>query len=914
MEKYSLAGMWQVRLQDGSRWEAQLPGTLDENRIGYPDTGKNEWHPEAKIGKDDETEGQSTVIATRFTRKYTYEGEAAFTRRADWEPQPGKRAFFMAERARSLQLFVEGTKAPCTQPGTLSTPWSFEVTGLLKKGSELTVLSDNSYPGLPHDDIVYSSAATDETQTNWNGLLGELCLYDTENIFLSEVTVLPEDGGLTVRVVIDAGNGQAAVCSPVEQLVSDRKMRLTLESDALAKTWSEEINVEPCGRTEKIIRGLGTAEHVCRWDLEEGNLYELKATLEADFCTQKTVLFGIRSFGDNGNGRLALNGRTIFLRSEANCGEFPETGHPPMTVPEWTDVLERYRSYGVNCVRFHSHCPPEAAFTAADRIGMLIQPELSCWNPENAFETEESFRYYKTELEQIIRQLGNHPSFVMLTFGNELQTKETGWARMKEMLKMAHQLDATRLYANSSNYFYGQKGCDPESDFYTSSDFCGEMIRGASAGMAGHINRQYPNARTDYSQTMKKLRETYQKPVFSFEVGQFEVLPDFSELEKFHGISLPANLERVRKRAEQTGILNQWDKYVEASGALSQLCYREEIEAVMRTEELSGISLLGLQDFPGQGTALVGMMDSHLEPKPYAFAAPEAFRAFFTDQLPLVLLERYTYEAGETLRAQVKIANYGKSELKGETRWTLTDDSGLCIKSGLLPFVCCRAGGLTTVGELETSLDISDKAACLTLSAELGEAKNSWKIWVYPAQNPVCPESVYETRHFDEKVKSVLDAGGCVYLAPDSTVDQLPASVQAQFSTDFWSVGTFPQQSGCMGQLIDAKHPLFSNFPTKSHTDWQWWAMANQRAFILPGPAEAIVTEMDSYAFMRPMAQLLEGRCGSGKILISSMGLHQLQQYPEARALLGAVYRYMASEDFSPEQVLEEEFVNALVR
>ena len=88
--------------------------------------------------------------------------------------------------------------------------------------------------------------------------------------------------------------------------------------------------------------------------------------------------------------------------------------------------------------------------------------------------------------------------------------------------------------------------------------------------------------------------------------------------------------------------------------------------------------------------------------------------------------------------------------------------------------------------------------------------------------------------------------------------------------------------------------------------------MANQRAMILPSKIKAIVTEMDSYAFLRPMAKLFEGKCGNGKILVSSLGLHQLTQYPEARTLLQAVYRYVSSDAFAPDQTLSRDWLNQL--
>ena len=926
-----LSGLWQADIGDGKVYSMQLPGTLDENRIGHKDLGQNQWHPDAALGNAEEGFDENAPIATRFTRKYTFEGEARLTRRISFTPEKGKRVFLEAERARCLRLLVDGKEVPHFTEGTLSTPHVFEVTGLLTGDNEITLLSDNSYPGLPHDAIVYSSAATDETQTNWNGVLGYLRLRVEEPVFLSSLRIYPDREGNTLTV-------QAEVSS-------DRRWSGTLwvESDALKKEkfgeheyagYKEKISVQP-GRTRFVLEKLPLADCIFRWDMEEGNLYELTAYLSSEEKSEvelisRTEAFGVRTFGDNGRGRLALNGRVIFLRSEANCCEFPETGHPPMTVEEWMDVLARYRSYGINCMRFHSHCPPEAAFIAADRMGMLMQPELSHWDPVHAFEAPESYAYYLTELKQVILALANHPSFVMLTFGNELAAGPAGHSRMDSMLALARKLDPTRLYADSSNAHYGDKGVDPESDFFASQKYYDHDLRGTHAGggedgaLQGYINNRYPDAAQNYDESMAEIRKVYARPVFSFEVGQFEVLPDFQELEAFQGISDPANLRLVQERVKKAGIsAEEWKKQVEATGEISRLAYREEIEAAMRTKELSGISLLGLQDFPGQGTALVGMMNSHLEPKPYPFAEPAKFQAFFRDQLPLALLPRYTWENTEELTVPVKIANYGKTALSGRVQCTLwadakdsgTEETGELIAGAETEEGSFPPGALTEAGCVKLSLESVKKPSRLTLKVSVDGAVNYYPVWVYPPVSPenlVCPENVYETQRFDEKARSVLAAGGCVYLTPPSTKEALPKSIRAQFTTDFWSVGTFAQQAGGMGQLIDSAHPLFEDFPTDSHTDWQWWPMASQRAVILPKRIQAIITEMDSYAYLRPMAQLFECRCGGGRLLFSSMGLQDLQQYPEARALLSSIYRYLAGGEFAPEQELDVELIASL--
>lgn len=923
-----LNGKWHVVLEDGTTGQMDLPGTLDENGIGHRDVGANQWHPDAVLGNAAGEIDKDAPIATRFTRRHTYEGEARISRKITVPDYGTDRLFVLAERARALRLLVDGEACSVFRQGTLSTPYIFELTGAAPGEHEFTFLSDNSYPGMPKAAIYYSSAATDETQTNWNGILGECSMYTRPQNFIDSLRVYPravkkeeknKAGGYVLDVCVELAPG-------AKKVYKDAK--IILQSEALAageledtQTLTEIISYSGEGlaeagtdkeenpKTMEIwFRDLPLRENVKLWDEDEGNLYEMAVTLDNGMSAEDKggstaecrTRFGIRSFGDNGSGRLALNGRAIFLRGEANCAEYPETGHPPMTIPEWKEMLLKYRSYGINFVRFHSHCEPEAAFAAADELGMLLQPELSHWDPKDAFGTEESYRYYRAELVDLLKTYANHPSFVMLTLGNELQAQDEGRERMRELVRTAKRMDPTRLYANGSNAFYGEEGCDPESDFYTSQSCKDVVICGTFSGMRGYLNENYPSADRTYDEAMAEIRKEYQKPVFSFEVGQFEVLPDFEELESFHGISDPVNLKLIKKRVEERGLLPTWEKYVEATGELSRLAYREEIEAAMRTRELSGISLLGLQDFPGQGTALVGMMNSHLEPKPYDFARPERFREFFQECRILVKLPHYTYEAGERLIAEVEAANFGKRNIEGVFCWTLAgkksvSENGNCepaeIKSKNTviatgedtEITICRPGSYTEVGSLDIPLDFVEKNTALTLKVRIGDSISAYPIWVYRKTTPVCPENVYETRAFDVKTREILQNGGRVYLSPDADKESLPNSIKTQFTTDF-------------------------------HTDWQWWIMATKRAVILPHPMKTIITEMDSYAFLRPMAQMIEFRCLKGKVLLSTMELHKSQQYPEVRALQASIYTYLSGENFEPAEEITEEELSMLVR
>ena len=881
MSIIDLSGPWKCEIP-GQHGTVILPGTLDESGFGVPDDPRRQWKAEEVRRLGIWREGDP--IVTRLTRKKVFEGLARFSRKLSWNPPAGCRIFLECERTRQLRLIINGHEVQPVCPACLSAPCVFEITGLATGQDEIVLLSDNSYPGWPRDAIVYASAASDETQTNWNGVLGYIRLRTEGMNFISGIRVYPREGEAEVRITLSLSKsleGILRISSPALQ--GDQALRIS----------------EPAG-TREIRCSAALSGNIRRWDLEEGNLYPL--TVSMDGLESRTVSFGVRDFSA-AEGHLVLNGRRIFLRGETNCAVFPETGYIPTDVEVWKTILEKYRSYGVNCVRFHSHCPPEAAFAAADRVGMLMQPELSHWDPEHAFASPESRGYYSAEAMQILRHLANHPSFVMLTLGNELHYDEASRDYVACLLDKLREEDATRLYADGSNPFYGSRGPNPACDFYTSSDDRGRMLRATSAEFQGWLNRESANAVRDYSAEMAVLRQDSGLPVFSFEVGQYEVLPDFREIQDYRGITLPGNLMQAEKKMHAAGLESAWRDMVNATGENALQCYRAEAEAALRTEAFSGISLLSLQDFPGQGTALVGMMNAHLEPKPYDFAKPERFAAFFRDVLPLALLSRYVYTAGEEVRFGVRIANYGKSSLQDSLSWSL-EQEGSVLLSGRGKASQVPAGTLSAEEEVFFRLSGPAPAARLNLVLRFGGSCNEYPLWMYPDEDPACPADVLECRVLNAEARKTLVSGGKVYLAPDSTADALPHSVQAQFSPDFWSVCTFPSQSGCMGQLIDKDHPLFRHFPTDSFSSWQWQPMACQRALLLPRRMKAIIAEMDSCTLLRPMAQLFECRCGGGRLMVSSLGLHQLDRAPNVRALQKAIYDYLGSDLFCPEEEL----------
>ena len=864
-----LDGKWNGQADGLGSFEVSLPGTLDTNGIGSPDEER---------------------LATRLTRLHRYEGKVRYSRQIRMPSLAGQgRLFLRIERTRELTLEIDGAVQTAFDKGTLSTPWLFEVTGYAGRNVKIVLTVDNAYTEYPRESVIGASAVTDETQTNWNGVIGDFSVYETDDLILKDLRILPTETGLEISMEAD---GQF----PEEDGKED--LYISLESGAL----EEEIILPLKELTDgnKIqIRDIPLSPLCRMWDEGEGNLYALCVKIRKGkgdnpvILAERTEMFGVRTFSVDDGLRLTLNGRRFFLRGEANCAVFPEKGHPPMTEAEWEEILSRYASYGVNCMRFHSWCPPEAAFRAADRMGMMMQPELSQWNFKDAFGNKRAREYYRTELFAILRHLADHPSFVMLTFGNELQYTEEGYQFAEQLLDKARRYDRTRLYANSSNYHYGEEGTDPGSDFYTAMAYYKDMLRATSSPMIGHLNHEYPSSSHTYDQAVEKvLRDG--KPLFGFEVGQYEVLPEFSEIPEFRGVTRAVNLEIVRENVRKKGLLPDWERYVEATGELSYLCYREEIEAALRTEGMSGLSLLGLQDFPGQGTALVGMLNSHLEPKPYAFAQPERFRTFFAPVVPLLYLEKYTYVSGEKLTAKVRIAHYGKEILHCEIGWKFLYN-GHMIQEGIFPEASYESGGLWDAGEIELDLPETGEAKRCELRICAGEYRNSYPVWIYSGKEPEYPEGVIVSQKLTRSVLDLVESGATVFLEPESTPDNLPGSVKGQFTTDFWSVGTFPEQDGAMGMLIDPEHPALFGFPTEFYCNYQWWPMASGRPMILPDHIRPIVTVPDSYSSLRHMGLLFEAGLGKGRIMVSSMGLMEKQQYPECRELLSCLFKYLGT-------------------
>ena len=386
-----------------------------------------------------------------------------------------------------------------------------------------------------------------------------------------------------------------------------------------------------------------------------------------------TVDFGMRKFSTQGT-QFTINGTKTFLRGKHDACVFPLTGYPPMDVEGWQKVFRIAKSYNINFYRFHSWTPPLAAFEAADIEGIYLQPELPFWGAFSKNRNSDLNAFLLKEGDHILDTYGNHASFVMFALGNELSGD---FDVMKEFLNHFRSVDSRHLMAYGSNNYLGFRGQVEGEDYYAACRVGADTdttysthIRGsfsfADANDGGYINGRYPSTNLNYSGAISKCNV----PAVGTEVGQYQIYPNYDEIKKYTGVMKPWNFEIFRERLKENNLSDQAKDFFRASGALSAICYKADIEMAMRTPGFGGFHLLDLQDFPGQGTALVGLLDAFMDSK--GIITPEEFSHFCNRVVPLVIMEKYCWTNNEQFRGKIQVANYSENSLKAQTvKWEL---------------------------------------------------------------------------------------------------------------------------------------------------------------------------------------------------------------------------------------------------
>ena len=820
-QSLSLAGEWKVTLGDAKEVKrAMLPGTIDTNHLGFAPS--------------------DTTETTHLTRLYAYKGKATYSRTIEIPRQWKKGAVeLFLERTKPTWVYLDGKLVDSCN--YISTPQRYILPRLKSGKHQLDIVVDNSR-GVPEQVYGSSHAYTEDTQTNWNGIIGEI--------------------------------------------------KLGVRSGELG-----------------VLRGRA----VSPMDMEK---YQGRLTPNSRLQTPNFEIRGAHFYAD---------GHPVFLRGKHDAAVWPLTGHVDMTVEGWMKYLGTCKAYGINHVRFHSWCPPEAAFVAADKLGIYLQPELPFWG---SFDDKDEvlMKFLHQEGENILREYGHHPSFRMMALGNELWGS---FDKMKEFVDDFRKIAPDKYYTFGSNYYLGYQGVKEGMDYFTTCRIGGEgwgkyntHTRGsfsfADAYDGGMINHFHPNTTMNFDEACDKWAspQPWQKkdgkagiPIISHETGQFQTYPDYREIKKYTGVLYPYNFEIFHRRLAAAGMLSQADDFHKASGLWSVKLYKADIEMDLRTKNMAGFQLLDIQDYPGQGSAFVGILDAFMESK--GITTPEEWRQWCSPIVPLIETDKLCYEAGETFKGKVLIANYGATSLRGKKMtWRISSDEPSFNEDEGKINIFTYNEGLLDAGELNLELHADKPAKVnLTLSIDGTEARNSYELWVYPRKT-VDKKNVVIAKDLTPDVVASLEKGAKVLWMPDS----LPYTVGGLFQTDYWNYRMFKTicennkkavSPGTLGILTRPEHPIFKGFPTEMHTNWQWFPVIKEsHPLVLDNFAKdylPIVQVIDNIERNHKLGLVMEWKVGAGKLLVCMSDLEKASQYPEGRAFYQSVLSYMRSSDFNPQ-------------
>ncbi|MDL2241719.1 beta-glucuronidase, partial [Bacteroidales bacterium OttesenSCG-928-L03] len=807
----------------------------------------------------------------------------------DWK---GSRIELFLERPHTeTRVWINGKEVG--MQNSLSVPHVFEVSQYLKTGkNSLTICVDNRIKEVNVGKDSHS--ITDQTQGNWNGIVGRMELQAMPKAYIEDIQVYP-----------DLRNQRALVQLSLSGPASGD---LSLTASAYNGERAHEVapvsrRVVAQGNSTTVELELPMGDDFLFWDEFTPNLYRLTATLQTKQGTDvRETRFGMREFTIEGKW-FYVNGRKTVLRGTVENCVFPLTGYAPMDVESWERVFRICRNFGLNHMRFHSYCPPEAAMEAADLVGFYLQPEGPSWpnHGSSLGNGEPVDDYLWEEAEQIVRRYGNYPSFCLFAIGNEPRGRWVAW--VSRFVDYWKEKDARRVYTGASvgNSWAWQ----PRNQFHV------------KAGARGLAWNRRPESLSDYRQRI----DTVGQPYVSHETGQWCVFPDFTEISKYTGVMRARNFELFRQDLKDRNMGDQSAAFLMASGKLQALCYKYEIEKTFRTPDYAGFQLLSLNDYSGQGTALVGVLNAFWEEKGYINA--REFTRFCAPTVLLSRLEKFVFRNDETLHAEIEVSHFGAQPLSRQpTLWSIRDAYGNPIASGQLPPRDIAIGNCQTLGTISFPLQAIDRAEKLNLSVSFpgSEVSNDWDIWVYPAELPqVDTSDIHITEVIDDQAKEVLDQGGKVLLLLSGKVEQGKDVVQ-YMTPSFWNTSWFKMRPPhTEGTLVNHFHPILRDFPTDSYTGLQWWELVEKGQVMelnsFPADFQAIVQPIDTWFINRKLGTLFEANIGKGKLVVCSMDLRSdWETRPVARQLYYSVLNYMNSHRFVPEYTLDLSLIEDLSR
>jgi Glycosyl hydrolases family 2, sugar binding domain len=903
-ETMDLSGAWRFELdrqgtgsQDG--WFARrlpeaikLPGSLPSQGIGDPITTETRW-----TGGIFDRSYFTAPDYARFRQpgnikipfwlqpETHYVGAAWFQRDVLWPASwAGRHVTLSLERPHwKTTLWVDSRCYGSND--SLSVAHVYDLGSTVTAGLHvITLRVDNT---LDPDIGENSHSVSDHTQGNWNGIIGRIELAETEPVWIDDLQAYPNAHAHLVEV-----RGRVR-CLPGHALPT----AVSLEAGPVGGKLRPSMGatVAPDGT---FLAQYSLGPDAPLWDEFTPSLHRLVASVDGG--EGREVEFGLRDLSVSGHD-MRINGHALFLRGTLECAANPRTGSPPVDAASWERFFHIVREHGLNHVRFHSWCPPDEAFCAADKLGIYLQVEMASWPNWSTTlgDGKPVDKWLEDETDRILRAYGNHPSFALACAGNEPGGDAVGgW--LAGWITRHRAVDARHLYTSGAGWPEL-----PENDYNVRPQ---PRIQHWKEGLDSRINRLPPETSSDY----RSIIDSFKAPVVSHEIGQWCVYPNFDEMPKYTGYLKPKNFEIFRESLDAHHMLGQAHDFLMASGKLQALCYKAEIEAALRTPHMAGFQLLGLSDFPGQGTALVGVLDAFWEEKGYI--TPEAFRRFCNSTVPLARLDRRVFTSEEKLTASVEVVHFGEKPLgNASVNWLLVSDNGTTCASGRFAPCAIPIGTGNTVGQIEVPLQSLKAPARYKLVVSIAGTpfQNDWDIWVYPRAEAVpteAPAGIAVVHALDDATLTRLEGGASVVLmlAPEAVrPDAVKGKIALGFSSIFWNTAwTNGQAPHTLGILCDPKVAALATFPTDGFSNWQWWYPIKHAAPMIlddcPPDLHPIVQVIDDWFTNRKLALVFEARVGRGRVLVTSVDLEGPDLDPVRRQLRSSLFRYAASPSFNP--------------
>ena len=812
---------------------------------------------------------------------------------ANWDKQ---NVILFLERVHTISTVWIDDKEIGTQ-NSLASAHEYECTPYIKPGKHtITIRIDNRIANMNVGPDSHS--VTDHTQGNWNGIIGKMELIAVPKVFIKDVQVYPSIKNKTAKVLLTITNTTN----------DNARVNISLAAKAFNTKQAHQVTLTAkaaIAQGDTILELLlPMSNSVLFWSEFDPALYNLTTTIsfKTNSVSKAITQFGMRAFGMEGT-QFTINGQKTFLRGTVNNCEFPLTGFPPTDLAAWQRLFAIAKAHGLNHMRFHSWCPPEAAFDAADREGFYLQPEVDSWPNHGTSLGDGRFidKYIYEEAEKMLQRYGNHPSFAMLSAGNEPAGRNQA-KYLAAFIFHFKALDNRRLYTGASVAMSWP--LVPENEY---------MIKSGARGL--DWNNRMPESDSDYH----RFITPFAMPYITHEQGQWCVFPDFKEIKKYTGNYRAKNFEMFQQDLNENGMGDLAEKFLMASGKLQTICYKYETEKSLRTPGLGGFQLLGLQDFPGQGSAIVGTVNAFWNEKGYT--SPAQFKQFCNATVPLIRTSKFVYTNDESLQAAVEIYHYGKTDLKNAVvSWKLLNSNGTVFTQGKFTPQDIPTGKNTVINTITVSLAKITVAQQLSLHVYIDKAnlENSWNIWVYPKVLPQLDNAaIYYTDTLDAKAAEVLNKGGKVFLNLAGKIVKGKEVVQ-YFTPVFWNTSWFKMRPPhTLGILLNEKDAAFGAFPTSYHSDLQWWEIVNKAQVMhlenFPKDFKPLVRSIDTWFMNRRLAMLFEAKCGNGKIIVSSANLSaSMPDKPVATQLFYSLQKYMLSSAFNPAQKIDIDLIREL--